>query len=260
VPALVERVTRLTERERLFTLSPEGAVSAHTPGQFFMAGLPGHGEAPFSITSPPGAPLELCIRAVGNLTNALHRLGKGDRLWVRGPFGRGFSVDAMRGKDVLFIAGGIGIAPMRSLIRAVLGMGSGGRFTLIYGAKTPDEMLFGGEMDDWAARGMDVRLTVDAAGPGWKGHRGVVTALIPGLELDWGRTLAVVIGPPVMYRFVVFGLRQKSVAPGNILLSLERRMKCGLGKCGHCQINSIYVCQEGPVFRLDELEGLPEAF
>jgi len=275
---IIERVARLTEKERLFKLSGGGHAFNFDPGQFFMAGLPGYGEAPFSIASGAGksadaaGAFELCIKAVGNLTNAIHRLKKGDTLWVRGPFGRGFDVDGMKGRDILFIAGGIGIVPMRGLIKTILsGRKSFGALTLVYGSKDPEGILFGGEMEDWKTDGMAIMLTVDKPAPGlnpfkgWKGRvgvaplQGVVTTVIPGLELDPSKTVAVIIGPPVMYRFAIKSLWDKNIAREDIYLSLERRMKCGVGKCGHCQIGSVYACQEGPVFRLSEMKGMPDA-
>ncbi len=263
VPAVIERVARLTELERLFKIAPEVPLpSVHTPGQFFMAGLPGYGEAPFSISSPPDGTnrFELCIRSVGNLTRAIHRLTKGDRLWIRGPYGRGFPVEEMKNKNILFIAGGIGIVPMRSLIKTVLAdKDSYGHLTLLYGIKGPDDMLFEGEMKEWAEQGLDCRVTVDRPQPGWKGHVGVVTTLIPPLDIDEDNTTAVVIGPPVMYKYVILSLGNKRIKGSDIFLSLERRMRCGVGKCGHCQINSVYTCQEGPVFRFSEIRHLREA-
>lgn len=259
---MVEEAVRLTGREIFLRLIPEDpSLLAYSPGQFFMAGLPGYGEAPFSISSPPQdrGGFDLCIRAAGSLTNRIHRLKKGDILWVRGPFGRGFDIEGLKGKDILFIAGGIGIVPMRSLIKSVLEGSGFGRLTLIYGSKAPDDILFREELDEWGKKGLDVRLTIDAPHPGWGGATGLVTAVIPKVEVREGRTASVVIGPPVMYRFVILGLNDRGMRPEDILLSLERRMKCGLGKCGHCQINSLYVCQEGPVFRLSELKGMPEA-
>ncbi|MBI5826380.1 MAG: FAD/NAD(P)-binding protein [Deltaproteobacteria bacterium] len=257
----IEEALRPTAKEKFFRLAPHDPhILNYSPGQFFMVGLPGYGEAPISITSGPDEGcIELCIRAVGNVTNAIHRLEKGDTLWVRGPFGRGFDVEGMAGKDLVFVAGGIGIAPMRSLVKAVIKRGGFGRLTLLYGAKGPEEILYGDEFEGWRAKGVDVRITIDRPSPGWKGYVGVVTTLIPPLDIDEGRTLAVVLGPPVLYKFVIWGLRHKGIKDDDMLLSLERRMKCGLGKCGHCQINCVYVCQEGPVFRLSELKGLPEA-
>ncbi|HAO93720.1 MAG: hypothetical protein A2X93_02775 [Deltaproteobacteria bacterium GWC2_56_8] len=262
-PGVIERVTRVTEKERLFSIAPlNPSLLEYGPGQFYMVGLPGYGEAPISITSGPGETkeFELCIRAVGNVTNALHRLKRGDFVWLRGPFGTSFPVDEMRSKDVVFIAGGIGVVPMRSLIKTVLKDRQGfGRLTLIYGAKSPEEMLFSEEFDGWRGKGLEVLLTIDKPDTKWTGNVGVVTTLIPKVEVAEGRTIAVVIGPPVMYKFVILSLRDKLIRPEDVFVSLERRMKCGVGKCGHCQINGCYVCQEGPVFRLSDLKDLPEA-
>jgi NAD(P)H-flavin reductase len=261
--AVVERVTRISDSERFFVLRPIGVSFSFDPGQFFMAGLPGWGEAPFSVASPAArdGSIEFCIKAVGNLTNAIHKLKKGSRLWVRGPFGRGFKVGKLKHRDILFIAGGIGIVPMRALIMEVLAKRpSFGRLTLLYGCKSPDGMLFVNEIDGWRGSGLDVTLSIDKKHRSWKGRVGVATAFIPGVKLDPSKATAVVIGPPAMYRFAVLGLRDRGIADEQILVSLERRMKCGLGKCGHCQINSLYACQEGPVFRLSELNGMHEAF
>jgi sulfhydrogenase subunit gamma (sulfur reductase) len=259
---IIERSIRVSETERLFTISsPDETLLQYRPGQFYMVGLPGYGEAPISVTSGPGERLiELCVRAVGNLTNALHGLRKGDKVWLRGPFGRGFALEELEGRDIIFVAGGIGIVPMRSLLKAVLNRREKfGRLTLIYGSKSPDEILFAEEMDGWRSRGMDVRLTVDMPDARWKGNAGVVTTLIPKIEVAEKNTIGVIIGPPVMYRFVILSLNAKGLGAGDIFVSLERRMKCGLGKCGHCQINSLYVCQCGPVFRMSELKGMFEA-
>lgn len=261
--AEIVRVEPVTELEKVFTVRHTiggGERLAFLPGQFFMVGLPGYGEAPISISAGDGEVFELCIRRVGNLTNALHRLDAGGTFTIRGPFGRGFDVDAMEGHSLLFVAGGIGLVPMRSLVREVLSRKDRfGRLTLLYGARTPDEMLFCTELTGWREAGMDVRLTVDRDAPGWDGNVGLITTLIPGVEADPERTLAVIIGPPVMYRFVVFELDKLAIPRSAIYVSLERRMKCGLGKCGHCQINSLYACQEGPVFTLNELEGMHES-
>lgn len=262
IAGTVERSIRVSEKERLFTISPSNdSLLKYRPGQFYMVGLPGYGEAPISITSGPNEKkIELCIRAVGNLTNAFHNLRKGDSIWLRGPFGRGFALEELEGRDMVFVAGGIGIVPMRSLLKAVLASRERfGRLTLIYGAKSPEEILFSEEMDAWRRGGMDVQLTVDKPSIGWKGNAGVVTTLIPKVEMAERNTVGVIIGPPVMYRFVILSLNAKGLVAEDIFVSLERRMKCGVGKCGHCQINSLYVCQCGPVFRMSELKGMPEA-
>lgn len=267
VSGTIAEVRSLTDKEKFFKVIPEDpALLQYSPGQFYMVGLPGYGEAPISISSPPGDrpgdrnDFELCIRAVGNLTNAIHRLKKGDRLWVRGPFGTGFPVNEMKGKDIVFVAGGIGIVPMRSLIKAVIGKPGFGKLTLIYGSKSPEDILYKDEFDEWRSLGLDVQLTVDMPTPGWDGNVGVVTTLIPKLDIRKGSSIGVIIGPPVMYKFVIYSFAEKKIGPEETFVSLERRMKCGLGKCGHCQINSVYVCQKGPVFKVSGLKGLPEAF
>jgi len=260
---LITRTERLTEHEMLFVVEPDitpGHPLSFLPGQLFLVGLPGFGEAPISICAGDGVTFELCVRAVGNLTNALHRLTAGDAMTIRGPFGRGFDLSALKRHDLLFVAGGIGMVPMRSLVRAVLAERDAyGALTLMYGAKTPAELLFTGEMDAWSEAGVDVRLTIDRPHPDWGGSVGVITTLIQKAEIDSHRTVAAVIGPPIMYKFVAYELAKKKVTPGKVYVSLERRMKCGVGKCGHCQINCLYACQEGPVFRLSELKGMHEA-
>lgn len=262
--ARIERVVRLTEKERLFNIAIEdGKTLGHLPGQFIMLSIPGFGEAPISISSPTDKEnrFEICVRAAGNLTNALHNMTIKDRLWIRGPYGKGFPVQDIIGKDLLFIAGGIGLVPMRSLIKTVLNHSSSyGRMNLFYGVKSPDEILFKDELLQWEKTGnINIQITIDKPHPEWKGHTGVVTTLLPPLRIDESKTVAIVVGPPVMYKYVILGLGDKRIAGHDIYLSLERRMKCGLGKCGHCQINSIYVCQEGPVFRLSDIRHLREA-
>lgn len=258
--ARVEETSASSGRERFFSIRLSKKI-ASTPGQFLMVGLPGYGEAPISISSQPSPDMvELCIRAAGDLTNALHRLRKGDILWVRGPFGRGFPVEEMKGKDLLFIAGGIGLIPMRSLIKSALSQRkSFGRLTLLYGVKEPGEVLFKKELKEWKKRGVEVNVTIDRPHPQWRGNVGVVTTLIGPCKVDELKTSAVIIGPHVMYKYVILSLGSKKIRGEDIFLSLERRMRCGMGKCGHCQIQSVYVCQEGPVFRLSEIRHLREA-
>ncbi|TAN61597.1 oxidoreductase, partial [bacterium] len=194
VKCTVERVTRLTEKERLFRLRPVEGAFVFAPGQFFMAGLPGFGEAPFSVAGPCSSngtgtdnghgSFEFCIRAVGSLTAALHRLKKSDTLWVRGPFGKGFDLNELEGKDILFVAGGIGVVPMRGLIKSILARrDSFGALTLIYGSKAPDDILFGEELAQWNESGVKTLVTIDTPDDKWNGHTGVVTTLMPVVQL-----------------------------------------------------------------------------
>jgi NAD(P)H-flavin reductase len=180
---------------------------------------------------------------------------------VRGPFGRGFPIESFRGKDILFVAGGLGLAPLRSVINEVLDdRGHYGRATLLYGARTASDLLFQEELKEWDEReDINVHLTVDRPAEEWDGNVGVITTLFSQLSVHARNTVAVVIGPPVMYRFVVMELTGKGIANGNIWFSFERRMKCGVGKCGHCQMHHLYTCQSGPSLSYAEIKHLEEA-
>jgi sulfite reductase subunit B len=265
VMARVLKVEPLTELERLFTLQlPGGRSLGNEPGQFVEASLMGIGEAPISISSSPSrsnGTFELCIRRVGDLTEALHNLKPGDVVGVRGPFGHGFPIGKMRGKDILFAAGGLGLAPLRSLINQVLDeRGAFGRVIILYGTKHPREILLKRELDEWAARDdVEFHMTVDRADPDWTGNVGVITTLFPKITVNPRNTVAATCGPPIMYRFVLMELLGKGIPETQIYLSLERRMKCGVGKCGHCQINDLYCCKDGPVFTYAQIKGLEEA-
>jgi sulfite reductase subunit B len=265
LPRLAEliRVEKLTESEKLFELKlKDGGELGHKPGQFVMVSALGVGEAPFSVSSSPTkkGSFELCIRAVGNVTNTLHKLEPGAVVGIRGPFGNGFPLDLIEGKDILFVAGGLGLAPLRSLINYVLdNRDNYGKLIILYGCKTPAELLFKDELARWEKRDdVNFQITVDRPDDRWDRHVGVITTLFPKVKFDPERTIAVVVGPPVMYRFVALECIQRGIPESHIIMSLERHMKCGVGKCGHCQINSKYVCQDGPVFTLTQLRVLPE--
>ncbi|MEE8568594.1 MAG: FAD/NAD(P)-binding protein [Anaerolineales bacterium] len=255
----------LTKLEMLFTIElPGGIALDHKPGQFVEVSLLGVGEAPISISSSPSrsnGSFELCVRRAGDLTSVLHRMTPGEMIGIRGPFGRGFPFERFRGKDMLFAPGGLGIAPLRSLINQVLDeRGNFGRVIILYGARHPSELLFTDELAEWQARDdIELHLTVDRADDDWKDNVGVITTLFPKIDIHPRNTVAVTIGPPVMYRFVLMELLGKGISEGNIWLSLERRMKCGVGKCGHCQINHLYTCQSGPSFSYTEIKHLAEA-
>ena len=265
--AQVLSTDKLTEKEMLLTIAlPDGRDLGHAPGQFVEVSIFGAGEAPISISSPPTrkGEFQLCVRNVGVVTNELHKLDAGDALGVRGPYGRGFDLAEFEGKDILFVAGGLGLAPLRSLIRTTLddSMRSRfGRITVLYGAKNPSELLFTNELREWEERDdVTCLVTVDRGDEAWRGNTGVITTLFKKLkDVDAGKTIVAVCGPPVMYKFVVLEVLMLGVSESQIKLSLERRMKCGVGKCGHCQINGIYVCQTGPVFSYSEVKSLPEA-
>ena len=263
--ARVLRVEQLTELETLFTLElPDGHGLGNEPGQFVEVSLFGIGEAPISVSSSPSrsnGTFELCVRRVGDVTNAMHQLAPGTMIGVRGPFGNAFPIDKMKGKDILFAAGGLGLAPLRSLINEVLDRrGHFGRVIILYGAKQPAELLFKDELAEWADRDdVEFHLTVDRGDEDWDGHVGVITTLFPEITVNSRATVAATCGPPIMYRFVLMELLGKGIPETQIYLSLERRMKCGVGKCGHCQIDGLYCCQDGPVFRYADIKGLEEA-
>lgn len=266
VPVMAEvmSVRNLTAMEKLFELTlPGGADLGHLPGQFVEVSIFGVGEAPFSISSSPTrkGSFELGVRNVGMLTDVMHKIQSGEKLGIRGPFGNGIDVNAFKGKDVLIVAGGIGLVPMRSMINYVLdNRDHFGRLIICYGSKSNKDLLFTDELKQWAADPkVEYHVTVDHGSDDWRGNVGVITTLIPRLKLNLADTRVCVCGPPVMYRFVLMALKAKGLPDENIYMSLERRMKCGVGKCGHCQINSTYVCQDGPVYHYPQLKSLQEA-
>jgi sulfite reductase subunit B len=258
------KIDNLGAKEKAFTFRfADQKMLGHRPGQFVEVSIPGIGEAPISVSSSPtrGPEFQLAIRNVGTVTNAIHNLPQGTRVGIRGPFGNGFPLLFLEGKDILFVAGGIGLFPLRSLIQYVLDRrGSFGKAMLLFGARSPSERMFTEELAAWSQNPkIEFHETVDKGDDDWKGNVGVITTLIPKVEIDLKKTVAVVVGPPIMYRFVIVELKKRGLADENIIMSLERRMKCGVGKCGHCQINGVYACQEGPVFSLAQLRNLREA-
>ncbi|MBU7000492.1 MAG: 4Fe-4S dicluster domain-containing protein [Theionarchaea archaeon] len=265
-PATIKRAVQLSEWEKLFELElDDGSALDHEPGQFVEVSIMGYGEAPISVSSAPGTKsFELAVRKVGDVTSRLHALNPGDKVGIRGPFGTGFGVEELKGKNLLVIAGGIGIIPARSLINYVLDHRKDfGELTILYGCKKPCELLFGDEVQAWDKREDVAHLrSVDSCPEGecWEGEVGLITCLIPLATFDPKNTIAIVVGPPVMYKFVIRDLMGRGMPEENIIVSLERRMKCGVGKCGHCQINGVYVCKEGPVFRYSQIKNSPEAF
>lgn len=262
--ATIEETSQMTATEKYFRLKlASGKELGHKPGQFVEVSLLGIGEAPISISSSPtmkGA-FELVVRKVGNVTGKMHELPAGSKIGIRGPFGSHFPYEETKGRDLLFVAGGIGLVPARSFINYVIDHRKDyGRFIILFGARSPAERLFTDELKSWA-ESSDVEFleTVDRGDDTWKGNVGVITTLFPKIAIDPSKTACVIVGPPIMYRFVLIESKKKSIPDENIYMSLERRMKCGVGKCGHCQINNLYCCQDGPVFRYDQVKPLPEA-
>lgn len=265
--ARILKTVSFTAKEKFFELEfLDKKISNHLPGQFFQVSILGIGEAPISISSPPGNHnrFDITVRAIGDLTTKLHTLNAGDIVYVRGPFGNGFTKDIMQrmlNKHLLFIMGGIGYVPLRSLINKVIPEKDNyKKISILYGCKTSKERMYPGELASLAKVGGNVELleTIDKAESGWEGNCGVITTLIPKIDFDPKNSIAVIVGPPIMYKFVLKALLEKNLPKENIYIDLERRMKCGVGKCGHCQMEGIYVCQEGPVFNYAEVENNEE--
>lgn len=257
-PARIVRTYYLTEDVKFFQVrivDMEKALSfSYHPGQFAMISVLGAGEAPFSISSTPSRPglLEFCIRKAGAVTNALFRMKENDLIGFRGPYGNGFPVEKMKDKDILIVVGGLGVAPLRSVLLYCLdNRDRFRRVSLLHGAKRPAEMIFREEFFALKKReDLGCHLAVDEDDTGtWTEKIGVVTTLFQSLkEIDPSNTFALVCGPPVMYKFVIKELVKLNIPKDQILMTLERRMKCGVGKCGHCAIDYIYTCLDGPVF------------
>ena len=264
-PATVGNVKPMTPLEHFFSFRLDsGEELGHRPGQFAEVSIPGIGEAPISISSSPTRKesFEMVVRNVGNVSGAMHNLSAGDKVYIRGPFGTTFPVDdAMKGQDLLFICGGIGLVPVRSAIQYVLdNRDDYGRVMILFGAKTSHDRLFTDEFDQWrSVKNVTLLETVDHRDEGWSGPEGVITTLMPLVKVDEARTTAIICGPPIMYKFVITELLKVKLRADQIYLSLERHMKCGVGKCGHCQVNNIYVCQDGPVFKFSDVDNIEEA-
>ena len=247
-------------------LTPDGKKPfPHKPGQCAMLSIPGVGEAMFSITSSPTNEefMEFSIKKCGCVTDWLHAMHAGQQITIRGPYGNGFPVDTdFAGKDLLFIAGGIGLAPLRSVINYCRHYRDRyGRIDIVYGSRSMQDLVDYREIiDEWSAEdNVNVRLTIDREQDGWDGHVGFVPNYVKELGFSPDR-IAILCGPPVMIKFTLAGLVELGFDRTGIYTTMELRMKCGIGKCGRCNIGSKYVCKDGPVFRLDELDELPNEY
>lgn len=266
--ARITRIERLSPTEKVFKIVFDDEEIKNKfefkPGQFVELTVFGLGEAPFSIISNPKNRdfFKLCIRDVGGVSRALHNMEEGEKVGIRGPFGNGyFPYEKMKNQNVLLIAGGLGLAPLMSLIRYILHYREDYKeIMVIYGAVNPESILFKNEIQYWSNRGdISLCLSVDNPDDKWTGEIGICTKLIPRVIFPPDNTYVAVAGPPAMYKYVVYELEKKKYKPENIFLSLERRMECGVGKCNHCHVGNKLVCVDGPVFSLWEIRNLKEA-
>jgi sulfhydrogenase subunit gamma (sulfur reductase) len=266
--ARINKIQQISPTEKLFDIVFDDELTQSNfnfkPGQFVELTIFGLGEAPFSITSNPNNKefFQLCIRDVGNVSGALHRMKEGSKIGIRGPYGNGcFPCDKMKNHNVLLIAGGLGLAPLMSLIKYVLHYREDYKeIMIIYGAVNPESILFKDDVQYFNNRSdISICVSVDNPDDKWTGEIGVCTKLIPRVNFPAEDTYVVVCGPPVMYKYVVMELEEKKYSPEKIFLSLERRMECGVGKCNHCHIGDKLVCVDGPVFSLWEIKNLKEA-
>ncbi len=267
-PARITRIQKLIPDVRLFEMRFVDPFLADAftfrPGQFVELSVLGVGEAPFSLPSSPTRRgiFDLGIRRAGRLTNYLFdHLREGDTIGVRGPLGNGFPVEDFEKQDILLVAGGLGMVPLRGLLQYLIDLRQNfGRLVLLYGTRNPDTVLFKDELEGWSRRGdAEIHLSVDnAEGKPWKGKVGVVTELLDLVDIDVDRTMAVACGPPVFYKFMIEKLMNAGLGKDRIYVSLERRMECGVGKCGHCAVGYTFTCLHGPVFSLWDAMNLPE--
>ncbi len=262
--ATIEKMRLMNDTEMYFRFNMDDGPMDFIPGQFVEVSVAGVGEAPFTISSSPTQKdgIEMVVRRIGNVSKALHNLKTGDKIGIRGPLGEGvYPVEEVKGKDIVFICGGIGLVPQRSFINYVLdNRDDYGHVTILLGTKCHNQRFFQSELEQWTTRD-DIHFleTIDEAHDCWNGNVGVVTTLLPKIESELASSEIMVCGPPIMYKFVLMALAEDNVPHDQIYLNLERKMKCGVGKCGHCQINNYYACVDGPVFKYSDLGIAPEA-
>lgn len=264
--AVIENIVDETPDTKTFKLCFEDKEYSKSfnwePGQFVEVTVFGAGEAPIGFASSPleKSFFELTIVARGKVTQAIHKLSVGDKVGIRGPMGNCWPLEEIKGKDILVVSGGCGVAPLRPAIFQILANRKDyGEFWLLYGARTPKDCVFKCDFTEWCGcPDMQLLQTVDVADETWEQNVGVVTTLFDKIKFDPEKTVALTCGPPIMIKFATLDLLKRGLSKDKIVTSLERYMKCGVGKCGHCCINHKYICTEGPVFTYEEIQGLPE--
>jgi len=259
IEAIVEDIIQETANIKTFVLRPKTAFSFAT-GQFVELTLPGVGEAPFTPSSDPQVKdkLDFTIMKAGSITGKLHSIEKGATVAIRGPYGKGYPLEKFKGKDILIVGGGVGLAPLRSLLFSLFArIEDYNKVLLRYGARTSQDIIYKDALPQWAQKEkVDIVTSVDVGDEAWQGNVGLVTTILKDLPLDMNKAVAIVCGPPVMMKFVTLKLLDLGFKPPDIYLSMEKNMSCGLGKCGHCRVGKYYACKDGPVFTYEELKDI----
>lgn len=261
IEAKVEKIIDETPNIKTFVLKPSRKVKFET-GQFIQLSISGIGEAPFTPSSSPyqTEKIEVTIMKAGLLTGKLHEMREGEIVGIRGPYGRGYPFDDFYNKEVLILGGGVGMAPLRSLLLTLLeNVNRFSRIVLCYGAKSPEDIVYKYAFPEWQRkRKLEILRSVDKAAPGWEETEGLVTVLLDKIEMDLRNSVGIVCGPPIMMKFGTLKLLDLGYKPESIYLSMEKNMSCGLGKCGHCALGKYYVCKDGPVFKYDLIKDVPD--
>ena len=263
IPAKIEDIIEESRTIKTFVIRPEEEIGFET-GQFVELTVPGLGEAPFTPSSSPSVRerMEITIMEAGRVTRVLHAMSPGARVGVRGPYGGGYPLDTFRGRPVVIVGGGVGLAPLRSLLLALMeDISAYDTVYLKYGAKMPDDIIYKRLIPEWAGMdGLDITLTVDEGDGQWTGNVGLVTTILEDSRIDPRNSVAVVCGPPVMMKFATFKLLELGYRDDEIYLSMERNMSCGIGKCGHCRLGDYYICKDGPVFTWKQIRHVEDPF
>jgi NAD(P)H-flavin reductase len=249
---------------RTFVLRPKEEFSFQT-GQFVELTVPGMGEAPFTPSSDPCQKQQMAITImnVGRVTAQLHQMKPKATLGIRGPYGKGYPLSDYEGKELLIVGGGVGLAPLRSLLYSLFNeIDRFKKIVLAYGARTPKDIVYKNEIEKWSSgnKKVEVKMTVDEGDTTWRGKVGLVTTLLDGAAVDVKNSVAIACGPPIMMKFTTFKLIELGYAPKDIYLSMEKNMSCGIGKCGHCRVGTYYACKDGPVLTYDKLKDFPEVW
>lgn len=261
VEAVIEDIIIETQNIKTFVVRPKNEFSFRT-GQFIELTLPGIGEAPFTPSSDPNVKdkFDVTIMNAGRMTGMLHSIAKNSTIGLRGPYGKGYPLDRFAGKDILIVGGGVGLAPLRSLLFSLFaGIDKYNKVVLCYGARTSRDIVYKEALPEWAKLDkVKVTVTVDIGDESWPGNVGLVTTILNDTGVDVKNAVCIVCGPPIMMKFVTFKVLDLGFSPADIYLSMEKNMSCGLGKCGHCRVGKHYACKDGPVFTYEQLKDLPD--